>query len=90
MIYFLIVDVKIPGIFKIFNKMLEYNLKIDSDTLELYSLQYIENMDPDVIINRLKHFNLTVAESLSPVCLVLLFMGKIQQVADLSEFFKHI
>lgn len=69
--------------------MCECDVKIDSETLDTYSLQYIKNLDADIMINRLKKFNLNLSESITPISTVLLHQGKIKEVVDLSEI-KHL
>lgn len=65
--------------------MCECNVKIDSDTLDTYSLQYIKNLDADIMLNRLKQFNLSLTESITPISFVLLQQGKIKEVVELSK-----
>lgn len=65
--------------------MLQYKLHIAQETLEMCSLQYMNEMHPDVIINRLKKYNLTVKDIITPLSIVLLRAEKVKEVAELGK-----
>ncbi|KAF5305557.1 hypothetical protein FQA39_LY01648 [Lamprigera yunnana] len=79
------------GVFRILKKMIEKDVRPDSDTLEFYSLYSCDTSNPQQLTSRLQVLGLTVREILTPLLGFLLKRSKTIEAANLCKLYNvHI
>ncbi|KAF2901912.1 hypothetical protein ILUMI_04268 [Ignelater luminosus] len=73
------------GVLNVIEKMLDWNVKMDLDTLEFYCLPYCDTMNPQLLITRLQNLGFSIKELLTPF---LGFLLKESRIKDAQELYK--
>ncbi|CAH0552880.1 unnamed protein product [Brassicogethes aeneus] len=73
------------GVQSVLKKIYEYNVHLDSESLEWYVFRFCDLSQPKLIIKKMQTFDYTVKELLSPLVTVLLRNNKLIQAENLVK-----
>lgn len=74
------------GVLNIIEKMLDWNVKLDLDTLEFYCIPFCDTTNPQLLITRLQSLGFSIKELLTPL---LGFLLKESRITDAQELCKY-